>query len=89
MIAEFRLPAVLSSVVSSAVSAAVALSPSSLATIETSPPLIVSACDSMPSTAARAAASVVIMGTRAATAARRSACSSNTASCPVGVFTIS
>ena len=43
----------------------------------------------MPSAAARAAASVVIVGMRAVTAARRIAFSSNHGSSPVGVLTIS
>src|SRR5580704_2596872 len=43
----------------------------------------------MPSAAARAAESVVMVGIRAVTAARRMAFSSNQGSAPVGVFTMS
>ena len=43
----------------------------------------------MPSAAARAAASVVIVGMRAVTAARRIAFSSNQGSSPVGVLMMS
>lgn len=43
----------------------------------------------IPSAAARAAATVVIVGIRASTAARRIAFSSKNVSCPRGVLTIS